>query len=144
MKLVYAIAVMLSLSGCVTIVNEPNIPLTVSFSDGSTGECNFHNKRGSWSSQIPTSTIMIRRSDDSLMYDCTTEDGRIATGYIRSEMEGGKMAASVIFLDLGITDAITDKHRTYQSDIVIPILRGAVLGKEPESTQELKPAEEWE
>jgi hypothetical protein len=87
---------------------------------------------------------MIRRSDDHLMYDCTTEDGRIATGYIQSEIEGGKMAASVIFLDLGITDAITDKHRTYQSDIVIPILRGAILGKEPEPTQELEPAEEWE
>ena len=144
MKFVYTIAVVLSLCGCATIVNEPNIPLTVSFTDGSTGQCNFHNKRGSWSSQIPTSTIMIRRSDDSLMYDCTTEDGRIATGYIRSEMEGGKMAASVIFLDLGITDAITDKHRTYQSDIVIPILHGAILGKEPKSTQELEPAEIWE
>ena len=144
MKPVFAMAVIFSLSGCATIVNEPNIPLTVSFSDGSAGECNFHNKRGSWSSQIPTSTIMIRRSDDSLIYDCTTEDGRIATGYIRSEMEGGKMAASVIFLDLGITDAITDKHRTYQSDIVIPVLRGGVIGKESVESEESEPSQEWE
>ena len=144
MKLFLAMAMIFSLSSCATIVNEPNIPLTVSFSDGSTGECNFHNKRGSWSSQIPTSTIMIRRSDDSLMYDCTTEDGRMATGYIRSEMEGGKVAASVIFLDLGITDAITDKHRTYQSDIVIPVIRGGVIGKEPVQAQESEPVEEWE
>ena len=87
---------------------------------------------------------MIRRSDDSLMYDCTTEDGRMATGYIQSEMEGGKMAASVIFLDLGITDAITDKHRTYQSDIVIPVIRGGVIGKKPDESEESEPAQEWE
>ena len=64
---------------------------------------------------------MIRRSDDALMYDCTTEDGRNVTGSIESEMEGDKMAASVIFWDLGITDAITDKHRTYQANVVIPV-----------------------
>ena len=143
MKLVFAMAAILSLSGCATIVNDSHIPLTVSFSDGSTGQCNFHNKRGSWSSQIPTSTIMIRRSDDSLDYDCTTEDGRKATGFIRSEMEGGKLAASVVFLDLGITDAITDKHRTYQGNIVIPVILGGVIGKEPAPTQESDP-EEWE
>jgi hypothetical protein len=139
-----AMALVFSLSGCATIVNEANIPLSVSFADGSKGECNFHNKRGSWSSEIPTSTVMIRRSDDSLMYDCTTEDGRMATGYIQSEMEGGKMAASVIFLDLGITDAITDKHRTYQSDIVIPVIRGGVIGKKPDESEESEPAQEWE
>lgn len=31
------------------------------------------------------------------------------------------MAASVIFWDFGITDAITDKHRTYQGNVVISI-----------------------
>ena len=139
-----AVALVFSLGGCATIVNEANIPLSVSFADGSKGECNFHNKRGSWSSEIPTSTVMIRRSDDSLMYDCTTEDGRMATGYIQSEMEGGKMAASVIFLDLGITDAITDKHRTYQSDIVIPVIRGGVIGKKPDESEASEPAQEWE
>jgi hypothetical protein len=146
MKLICAMAMTLVffLNGCATIVNDPNVPLTVSFADGSRGECNFHNKRGSWSSRIPTSTIMIRRSDDSLMYDCTTEDGRMATGYIQSEMEGGKMAASVIFLDLGITDAITDKHRTYQSDIVIPVIRGGAIGQEPDESEESEPAQEWE
>ncbi len=64
---------------------------------------------------------MIRRSDDALVYDCTTEDGREASGSIRSEVEGEKMAASVIFWDLGITDAITDKHRTYQGSVTIQV-----------------------
>ncbi|RJQ46796.1 MAG: hypothetical protein C4528_06330 [Gammaproteobacteria bacterium] len=56
-----------------------------------------------------------------MIYDCTTADGRKATGSIQSEIEGEKLAASVIFWDLGITDAITDKHRTYQGNVVIPI-----------------------
>ncbi len=110
-----------ALSGCATIVNDPSIPLAISFSDASTGRCDFKNKRGSWSSEIPTKGLMIRRSDDDLVYDCSAEDGRKATGSVQSEIEGGKMAASVIFWDLGITDAITDKHRTYQGTVVIPL-----------------------
>lgn len=108
-------------TGCATIVNDSHIPLAVSFSDGSSGQCNFKNKRGSWSSDIPTTDVMIRRSDDALAYDCTTEDGREAQGSIQSEMEGGKMAASVVFWDFGITDSITDKHRTYQGNLVLPV-----------------------
>ncbi|MEZ5542811.1 MAG: hypothetical protein R3F42_12320 [Pseudomonadota bacterium] len=121
MKRVYVLTAMLALSGCATIVNDPYIPLAVSFSDGSAGKCNFRNKRGVWPADIPSTNIMIRRSDDALVYDCTTADGRTVTGSIRSEIEGGKMAASVIFWDLGITDSITDKHRTYQGNVVIPI-----------------------
>ena len=66
---------------------------------------------------------MIRRSDGALIYDCATGDGRKVSGSIRSEIEGENLTASVIFWDLGITDAITDKHRTYQGNIVIPISR---------------------
>ena len=116
-----AAGAVIALSGCATIVNDPNIPLAVSFSDASSGQCTFTNKRGEWSAEIPATNVMIRRSDDELVYDCSTEDGREATGSIQSEVEGGKMAASVIFWDLGITDAITDKHRTYQDTVVIPV-----------------------
>jgi hypothetical protein len=119
-KLIIAVVAMFA-TGCATIVNDPNIPLTVSFSDGSGGKCTFKNKRGTWSSEIPATNVMIRRSDDALNYDCATADGRQAEGSIASEMEGGKMAASVIFWDLGITDSITDKHRTYQGNVVIPV-----------------------
>ena len=108
-------------SGCATIVNDPNIPLTFSFSGGSSGQCTFKNKRGVWSSAIPTQQVMIRRSDDALEYECTTEDGREANGSVRSEIEGDKLAASVIFWDFGITDSITDMHRTYQGNVVIPV-----------------------
>jgi hypothetical protein len=121
MRIVCGLLTTLALSGCATIVNDANIPLTVSFSDGSSGQCTFRNKRGVWTSAIPTSSVMIRRSDDALNYDCSSADGRKASGQIRSEMEGGKMMASVIFWDLGITDSITDKHRTYQGNVVIPL-----------------------
>jgi len=116
------IVTMLSLTsfGCATIVNDANIPITFSFSDGSEGSCNFNNKRGMWSSQIP-GTVMIRRSDDALIYNCKSNDGRNVVGRVESEMEGEKLGASVLFLDLGITDAITDMHRTYQANVVIPM-----------------------
>ena len=123
MKKLLTTAAVLALAGCATIVNDAMIPLTVNFSDGSDGKCTFTNKRGVWTSDIPTSSVMIRRSDDPLKYDCETDDGRKAVGSIRSEVEGEKMAASVIFWDLGITDAITDKHRTYQGNVTITVPR---------------------
>ena len=117
-----AIAIFSSfLTGCATLVNDSHIPVAFSFSDGSKGHCTFKNKRGTWESDIPTSSVLIRRSDDALTYDCETIDGRKATGSIASEIEGGKMAASVVFIDFGITDAITDMHRNYQGNVVIPI-----------------------
>jgi len=34
---------------------------------------------------------------------------------------GAKIVASAVFIDFGITDAITDKHREYPSNYVIPM-----------------------
>ena len=136
MRILITILFSLLSVGCATIVNDPNIPLAFSFSDGSSGKCELRNKRGTWSADLPATNVLIRRSDDALVYNCTTEDGREVSGSIRSEMEGGKMAASVIFWDLGITDAITDKHRTYQGNVVIPILSvdGNTASEEPNGT----------
>ena len=111
---------LLATSGCATIVNEANIPVTFTTSDGSSADCTFTNKRGMWRGDIP-STMMIRRSDDVLRYDCKTDDGRTAVGAIASEIEAEKIGASILFIDLGITDAITDKHRKYPSSFIIPI-----------------------
>ena len=109
-----------ALSSCATIVNDPNTPVRLSFSDASSGTCNLSNKRGSWSGKVP-GTFSIRRSDDVLRFDCTTDEGKKGFGNIASDMEGAKLAASVFFFDLGITDAITDKHRTYAASFVIPV-----------------------
>ena len=108
------------LSSCATIVNDPNTPVSLSFSDGSNGTCNLNNKRGAWSGKVP-GTFMIRRSDDMLRYDCKTDTGKTGVGGIASSIEGAKLGASVLFFDLGITDAITDKHRTYSPSFTIPV-----------------------
>lgn len=108
-----------SVVGCATLTEDAMTPVALSFSDGSDGQCKLSNKRGAWSTSIPA-TVTVRKSDDALKYDCETEDGRKAFGSITSEM-GGKIVASAVFLDFGITDAITDKHRKYADSYVIPM-----------------------
>lgn len=105
--------------GCATLTEDAMTTIAFSFSDGSNGNCTFQNKRGVWSEEIPT-TASIRKSDDVLKYECVTEDGRKAVGSIESEM-GAKIVASAVFLDFGIVDAITDKHRKYPVSFIIPI-----------------------
>ena len=119
-KFILILLSIFTLTSCATIVNDANIPVSLSFSDGSSGKCKLNNKRAAYSVDIP-STTMIRRSDDSLRFDCVTESGKKGYGSIPSGMEGGKVAASVVFFDLGITDAITDKGRTYPPSYVIPV-----------------------
>jgi Short C-terminal domain len=117
-KLIVAVFAMWTV-GCATLTSDAMTPVALSFGDGSNGECRLTNKRGDWSADIP-STVSIRRSDDSLKYDCKTEDGREAVGSIPSTV-GAKIVASAVFIDFGITDAITDKHREYPASFVIPI-----------------------
>jgi hypothetical protein len=109
------------LLGCATLTEDSMTPVSISFSDGSGGECTLQNKRGIWTMQMPN-TVSIRKSDDKLIYRCETEDGRKAAGGIESEM-GAKIVASAIFLDFGIVDSITDKHRKYPASFSIPITR---------------------
>ena len=119
MKMLLIILVTVITTGCATLTEDAMTPIAFSFSDGSNGDCQLTNKRGHWSTDIPN-TIYVRKSDDGLRYQCKTADGRDATGLIPSEM-GGKIIASAVFIDFGITDAITDKHRKYPVNFVIPI-----------------------
>jgi len=107
-------------TGCATIVNDAMVPISLSFSDGTAGDCTIRNKRGIWETEIPA-TPYVRRSDDDLQLSCRTDDGRTAVGTVQSRM-GAEIAASIVFWDLGITDAITDKHRYYESSYVIPVV----------------------
>lgn len=115
-----AAAAAFSLSGCATIVNDPTVPLTLSFSDGSNGTCQLSNSRASYTMSVP-GTQNVRRARSGLNYNCETDRGKTATGTIPSSVEGEKIAASVIFIDFGITDAITEKGRTYPASFVIPV-----------------------
>ena len=119
-KISSTILILLFLTSCATIVNDAEVPVTLSFSDGSSGSCNLSNKRAQYRVDIP-GTQMVRRSDDALKFDCKTVDGKTAFGSIPSEIEDAKLAGSVVFFDLGITDSITDKHRTYTPNFTIPV-----------------------
>ena len=119
MKKFIALASICALGACASITNDETVPVALSFSDGSSGNCSLTNKRGSWQQDMP-GTASIRRSDDHLQYNCTTSEGKTAVGSIPSEM-GAKIVASAVFIDFGITDAITDKHRTYPTNFVIPV-----------------------
>ncbi len=119
-KLAIALATLTTV-GCATLTEEAMTPIAISFSDGSNGECELENKRGLWPTAIPA-TVSVRKSDDPLKYRCKTSDGRQASGAIPSTM-GGKIVASAVFLDFGIVDSITDKHREYPSNFVIPIAK---------------------
>lgn len=119
MKRVLTIIILLAIQGCASLTSDAMTPIALSFSDGSNGTCILRNKRGIWHPIIP-SVPYVRRSDDSLKYQCVTDDGRNAFGSIASRV-GAKLFASVLFLDLGITDAITDKHREYSDSYVIPV-----------------------
>ena len=114
------ISIIVFLTSCATIVNDANVPVTLSFSDGSSGTCDLSNKRAQYKVDVP-GTHQIRRSDDALRFNCKTNNGKTAFGSIPSEMEGAKLAGSVVFFDLGITDSITDKHRTYTPNFTIPV-----------------------
>ena len=120
MKKLFFISLLIpALTSCAPITNDAYVPVALSFSDGSSGECFVSNKRMSMDVEIPSSPL-IRRSDDNLILRCTTEDGRTANASVPSTM-GGKIIASAVCIDFGITDAITDKHREYPAGFVIPI-----------------------
>lgn len=140
-KLLFVLVVA-STVGCATLTEDAMTPIALSFSDGSSGHCDLENKRGLWPTTVPT-TISVRKSDDALKYRCTTKDGREASGSIPSEM-GGKIVASAVFLDFGITDAITDKHRRYPPSYVVPIERVESDSAEPAASpamQQTSPAD---
>ena len=116
--------VVLSFAGCASITNDPNQQISFK-APGCKKEavsCTARNKRGSWTFKVP-STVPIRRSDDVLHIECEDDQGGRHNETVNSRM-GGKIVASAVFLDLGITDAITDKHREYPEQIILQICDG--------------------
>ena len=109
----------LSISSCATITNDPSqaIQFVAPGCQGVQIECTAQNKRGSYKFD-PPETVHIRRSDDDLRISCNVPGRSDYVQNIASRM-GGKIVASAVFLDLGIVDAITDKHREYPVQIVL-------------------------
>ena len=109
-KIALVLVSIFALSSCATIVNDPNTPVTLSFSDASSGTCNLSNKRGSWSCKVP-GTFSIRRSDHNLRFDCTTDTGKKGFGNISS---------SIIFLIIFIRTIILSYKRVFCFLIELP------------------------
>lgn len=107
------------IGGCASITNDPHQEINFK-GPGCKGKgviCTASNKRGLWKFKLPN-TQLVRRSDDVLKIECRDRDGNEYQEAVPSRM-GAKIVASAAFLDLGIVDSITDKHREYPSSIVI-------------------------
>ena len=76
-KILFSTLILIFLNSCATIVNDAEVPVTLSFSDGSSGSCKLSNKRMQYQVDIP-GTHQIRRSDDALKFDCKTAGGKTA------------------------------------------------------------------
>ncbi len=107
------------IGGCASITNDANqqIQFRAPECKGMEVKCTVRNKRGLWDFE-PPEIVSIRRSDDPLVITCSDKTGRNHVESMSSRM-GGKIVASAVFLDFGIVDAITDKHREYPSQIAI-------------------------
>jgi hypothetical protein len=132
--ILFAVPFLLSIVGCATLTSDPMTPIEFSFSDDTTGKCHLRNKRGAWKVDMPD-TVYVRRSDDLLIYSCENESNVKSTGEIPSTISP-KMAASIVFLDLGITDAITDKHREYPRTYVVKSGEHVAAPKKEEKPKE--------
>ena len=107
------------IAGCATLTNDPHqqIEFIAPGCKNVEVHCTAQNKRGVWAFDAPA-TVDIRRSDDNLSIRCTNPDGSQSVQSVPSKL-GGKIVASAIFLDLGIVDSITDKHREYPPQILL-------------------------
>ena len=85
------------LSSCATIVNDANVPVSLSFSDGSSGSCKLSNKRMQYQVDIP-GTHQIRRSDDALKFDCKTESGKQLSEVFQVKSKMPNLQAALFFL----------------------------------------------
>ena len=119
-----AVIVIPLFAGCASLTNDPNQQISFKAPGCKKGavSCTARNKRGAWSFEVPA-TVPIRRSDDALHIECEDDQGGRHAESVNSRM-GGKIVASAVFLDLGITDAITDKHREYPEQIILQICEG--------------------
>ena len=118
-RILILLVVTIIVSSCATLTNDPNqqIQFVGMNCKDQVVKCNLSNKRGSWTVELPGSTP-IRRSDDVLRVECANSEGERYLMTAQSKI-GAKLIASAVFLDLGIVDAITDKHREYPEQIIV-------------------------
>ena len=102
--------------------SESHDPITVSFSDGSTGEVELVGKTGSWIGRVP-STIYVPKGSERLTYIAKVDDNRrSASGYVHSSI-AAEIAGSKGFSGFEKKHAIADRYWSYPNTLVIEVPR---------------------
>lgn len=120
-----ALPLTLLLTGCATLTNDPMQQINFVAPDcGPEIEltCIAENKRGQWKFSPPVTTS-IRRSDGMLHITCFEPGQNAPQETLIPSTMSPKIAASAVFLDFGVTDAITDMHREYPPQIILNVCR---------------------
>lgn len=123
MKKLILIATMSVLTtGCASMLNDANTPVNLSLSSGERGRCELYNNSGTWMSDVPGS-VSVRRSNDDLTYNCTSDGDKKTSGAIKSTISPA-VIGNVIFgiaAPIGVLiDVSSNKHRKYPDSYVIP------------------------
>ncbi|MDP6189495.1 MAG: hypothetical protein QF872_01660 [Gammaproteobacteria bacterium] len=96
------------------------VPIRLSFSDGSAGECNIKNKYGKWVAQLP-GVVEVRRSNDDLKLVCTVADGRSVVSVIHPSPQN----LQTLVLSVAVVDPTVEmfnKDRSYPASHVVLIM----------------------
>lgn len=123
--LAYLFPLTLPLAGCATLTNDPMQQINFVAPDcGPETEpaCIAENKRGRWTFSPPVTTA-VRRSDDMIHIACFESGKDVPQETSIPSSMSPKIAASAVFLDFGVTDAITDMHREYPPQIILNACR---------------------
>ena len=105
-------------AGCATLVNDAMIDIELVAPRCPPLACTAENRRGRWTGTAP-GTLRVRRSADALQITCRSEGGTTHRAELESTTEWAKHAASIAFLDLGVTDDLTEMHRSYPPQAAI-------------------------
>ena len=118
---VIAVAILaVATAGCATLTNDPYqlIQFVAPYCGNKKIECTATNKRGDHNFS-PPEIVRIQRSDDDLTVVCKMNGTDLSPqDKVLSRMKGS-IYELVLALDLGIVDAIKDRHREYPDPIVL-------------------------
>ena len=108
-------------AGCATFTNDPYqlVQFVAPYCGNKKIECTATNKRGAHEFS-PPALVRIQRSDDDLNVVCKMKDTTqlLPKDKVRSRMQGS-IYELAFALDLGIVDAVKDRHREYPDPIVL-------------------------
>lgn len=119
-----AVASISTLTGCASIVNGTNQPVSVNTGNVSGATCSLQNNKGRWYVSSTPGTAVVNRSFNDLVVNCQKPGFRNATTQVASKTKamafgnaifGGVVGAGVDIVDGAAYD--------YPSDVTVPMRR---------------------